>query len=137
MKQRTSLRLAGALIVVALALTAVASPTAARTSRVFASNCGKTAYRPHQLVVFCGDAGLVLDSIHWKHWGRRSANGDGTAFTKSCDPDCATGGVKRDAVSVRLSHRHYCGSSGSRYFLRITVHYPAGNILKHSLGCPY
>jgi len=118
------------------AVVALSSPSAAGGNhRVFVSNCGKTAFRPHTIVVFCGDAGVIVDRIHWRHWGFRAARGRGTAHTKTCNPDCASGGVRTDRVKVRLSHRHMC-RNGKRYFLRINVRYPAGNVLHHSLGCP-
>ena len=85
--------------------------------------------------MFCGDAGVVLTGIDWSHWGRRSASGKGTALTKTCDPDCASGGFSHKAVSIRLSNSHRCGGE-TRFFLHIDVRYPAGNVLRHSLGCP-
>jgi hypothetical protein len=126
-----------AVVAVLVVTAALGSPASARAPKVYVSQCGNSVYRPHHIVVFCGDAGVIVDDISWNHWGYRSADGGGTAFTKTCDPDCATGGFDRDRVSVHLSRRHRCGSSGRRYFLRITVRYPAGNVLRHSLGCPY
>jgi hypothetical protein len=124
-----------AIVAALLASATLISAVVAKKPKVHVSNCGESVYRPHQLVVYCGDAGVVLTGIDWSHWGRRSANGDATAATKSCDPDCATGGVTHEAVTVRLSHRHYCKGAGEPDFLRLTVRYPAGNVLRTSLGC--
>lgn len=119
-----------------LLLAAIPIPSAgAKKPNVRVSDCGDSVYRPHELVVFCGDAGVILTGIDWGHWGRRSANGDATANTKTCDPDCASGGVTKRAVTVRLSHRHYCKAAGEADFLRVAVRYPAGNVLRTSLGC--
>lgn len=134
---KAALRLAALVVISALVLSAWLLPAAvAKKSRVYVSNCGNSVYRPHHIVVFCGDAGVIVDSIQWTHWGSRSAMGQGVAVTKTCNPDCASGGVMQDPVTVRLSHRHFCASAGRTAFLHIDVNYPAGNVLRHSLGCP-
>ena len=130
-----SAKLVLGLVAALLAAAALIGSAAAKKPNAHVSNCGDSVYRPHQLVVYCGDAGVVLTGIDWSRWGRRSANGDATAVTKTCDPDCATGGVTHKAVSVRLSHRHFCKSAAEPDFLRIAVRYPAGNVLRTSLGC--
>lgn len=112
------------------------SSASAGKTRVYVSSCGNSVYRPHHIVVFCGDAGVIVNSIHWTHYGGRSANGQGVALTKTCTPDCASGGVTHDQVTLRLSHHHDCRTDGRPYFLRIDVRYPAGNVVRHSLGCP-
>jgi hypothetical protein len=138
MGMKTGWRLAVlSLISATILAAALMSSASAGNSRVYVSNCGTTAYRPHHITVFCGDAGVVVTSIDWNHWGRKSANGKGVALTKTCKPDCASGGVSQDPVSVRLSHRHFCGGVGRSVFLHIDVDYPAGNVLSHSLGCPF
>jgi hypothetical protein len=123
------------LVAALLATATLISTAAAGKPNVHVSNCGDSVYKPHHLVVYCGDAGVVLTGIDWSHWGRRSANGNATATTKSCDPDCASGGVSHDAVTVSLSHRHFCKAAGEPDFLRLAVRYPAGNVLRTSLGC--
>ena len=86
-----SAKLVLGLVAALLAAAALIGSAAAKKPIAHVSNCGDSVYRPHQLVVYCGDAGVVLTGIDWSRWGRRSANGDATAVTKTCDPDCATG----------------------------------------------
>jgi hypothetical protein len=135
MSSRRFLRLAAIAAAVVAIGALLVGPASAGRQHVLVSTCSSSAYRPHTIAVFCADAGVVISRIHWNHWGQRTANGRGTAFTKTCDPDCLSGGVTRDSVGVRLTRRHGC-ANGRSYFLRITARYPAGNVLRHSLGCP-
>jgi hypothetical protein len=130
---RSSLRPASAasalvaLVAAGATTAAVALPAAASTAtRVrVVSDCVKPHYRPSSIIVTCGDAGIILAKLHWSSWGTTSARATGRAEVKTCDPNCAAGGVKGYRVSVRLSKPEACGA-GDRRFTAISYTFTAG-----------
>ena len=76
-------------------------------------------FKPKAIIIACGDAGLVLDDISWRKWGARKAVGTGTAVSKTCNPSCAEGGVKRYPVRIRLGKRRGCPSGPKLQFRRV------------------
>ncbi|MGZ6793316.1 MAG: hypothetical protein ACXVFV_10225 [Mycobacteriales bacterium] len=91
------LRRAGALGLTVVLAGCGAAPRPA--SRVLA-DCEHLAYRPAQVVIACGDGGLVLTGLRWSAWTATRAAATGTARVKLCVPDCATG--RTGAYPVRV-----------------------------------
>ena len=83
-----------ALVVAALALTAL--PTAAN-ARSYYADCDFTPrYKPHTIILACGDGNAQLKSIHWYRWGGSNARGWTRRFIyNDCDPYCAVGRFHR------------------------------------------
>ena len=74
----------------------------------FPSRCTNSVYRPHHFVAACADAGLIVKKIRWHHYGSRYAKGRGEAVFKTCDPDCASGGLGHSRAKVRLYRPRRC-----------------------------
>jgi hypothetical protein len=95
------------------ALLLAATPASAR---VFVDSCGNALVRPKTIVFTCADAGLFIESIHWRTWGGPVATGDGLVQANTCDPFCAAGHFRSYPARVQLRHRERCGR-GLRYRL--------------------
>lgn len=120
------MRIRGAhLLAVAIAAAALlAVPALAGSHHVkFPSRCTNSVYRPHHFVAACGDAGIRVKGIRWRHYGFDFARGRGTALTKRCSPDCASGGLRRDRVKVRLYRPRRCANVGGYHFTRVWIKY--------------
>jgi hypothetical protein len=85
----------------------------------FPGHCGNSKFRPRTIVVACGDAGFIIESISWSHWGGKSARGSGTGVTKVCLPDCASGGIEKHPVSISLFRVVKCRDNERRQFTRL------------------
>ena len=55
------------------------------------STCFRATIRPHNLIVTCADGGFIMHHLHYGHWGKYRAYGQGMAKTNDCDPSCADG----------------------------------------------
>jgi hypothetical protein len=117
----------GAFVVVltlALGVFAVACATAgsATGSRTYvASNCSNAAFKPRQIVLACGDAGLIATKLQWTQWGRKKAHGAGLGKQRVCKPTCVAGKIAKGAMKLVLSRPRYCRQDGKRHFTK--VHY--------------
>jgi len=100
--------------------------TAASQRVYFPSHCGNSKFRPSTIVVACGDAGFIIEHIGWSHWGRKSARGSGTAVTKICDPDCASGGIETNPISISVFRVNECKGNGRLQFTRLAYHFGSG-----------
>jgi hypothetical protein len=47
---------------------------------------------PAKIVVFCADAGVVVQDLKWSSWKRSGAVGIGMVVYQTCTPTCAAGG---------------------------------------------
>lgn len=52
---------------------------------------------------FSGDGGNIVVRIHWANWGSKSATGYGIIGLNNCNPDCASGEVTYQDVTITLS----------------------------------
>jgi hypothetical protein len=59
---------------------------------------------------------LTLEGVHWSHWGDDGASGSGRLRVLTCQPTCASSGVKEVAARVTLSGVKRC--DGRNYFER-------------------
>ncbi len=110
----------------------LAVPALAGSHRVkFPSRCTNSVYRPHHFVAACGDAGLVVKKIDWRHYGFSYARGRGTGYYKTCIPDCASGGIRRARVKVRLYRTRRCANVGGYHFTKVRIKFLGGKPLGH------
>jgi len=100
-------------------------------------NCTNGIRRPKTIVFYCGDAGEMLTNLRWSRWGGIVAVGTGVWSVKLCDPDCATGGISKTNVTVRLYKRRSCPERSHRYYRRATIIPSAGKRAKRSIPCPF
>lgn len=94
----------------------------------FVFDCTKTVQQPRELVLYCSDAGQTLRNIRWFNWGESSATGQGTVYTKLCDPNCTEGQVSESDVKVTLMQPR--DVNGQSVFTTIQLLYttpPAGH----------
>jgi hypothetical protein len=121
--------------VFALALLAGGSALASgtRAPTVVSANCHGHNFKPGHMVLACGDAGLVVEHLDWKHWGRREANAIGTGTGRTCKPDCATGGVKSASMELRLFKPRYCSADGRVHFTKVRYRWTYGSPISGAL----
>src|SRR3954470_4500632 len=108
------------LLVLPLVL-AVAIPAAAG-GKTFLGNCtpGDPAqYKPHRILLACGDGALFVNHIKWSSWRARSARGRGRAHVNNCKPSCAGGKFHAYRARLKLRHRTTCSIGPKRQFLRV------------------
>jgi hypothetical protein len=89
--------------------------TSRRTTVAPFCDADQQAKRPHKMVLACGDGGLWASRLRWERWGGRRAVARGQIFVKTCDPDCATGGVSKHRGKVALSRPVHCGGHHFEY----------------------
>jgi hypothetical protein len=107
-------------LAVALGALAVAAAAATPSSRTYVtSNCSGASFKPHSIVLTCGDAGLVVSKLQWPQWGTMQAHGAGRGEEKICTPNCAAGKVGKAAMKVVLSKPRLCPQDEKRHFTRI------------------
>jgi hypothetical protein len=109
--------LALAIAVGAFAVAVAAAKPAGRT--YVTSDCSGAAFKPHSIVLTCGDAGLVATKLQWPQWGTKEAHGAGLGKEKVCTPNCAAGKVAKAAMKVVLSKPVLCTQDGKRHFTKI------------------
>jgi hypothetical protein len=74
-----------------------ASSTTTATSQTVAGpvifDCGEGQFvmEPTTYILYCGDAGLMLEELVWSNWGQPIASATGLLRVKNCVPDCASG----------------------------------------------
>jgi len=138
--RRRSVGLSAALLVVATALTLTGSvglaaggggaeATAAHGNHgkrtLVISNCRKARFEPKQVVLACGDAGLIAQGLDWSRWTNKGATGIGTGVFETCNPNCATGPTVRAAIQLVLSKPAKC-KGGPRLFTKVKYSWPSG-----------
>lgn len=89
---------------------------------VFPARCGGRKTRPSTIVMACGDAGFIIESISWSGWGRGTTSGVGTGVTKTCVPSCAAGGIEKHPISLVLFRKVRCKDGPSQY-TRLSYHF--------------
>lgn len=90
------------------------------------SDCNGAAFKPREVILTCGDAGLVATKMQWKHWGAARANGVGTGREKVCVPNCAAGRVATGKMQLSLFRPRLCPQDGKRHFTRVHYSWPNG-----------
>jgi hypothetical protein len=101
-----------------------ATPMAQTTenSDIYVVNCVTFEEKPVELVLYCADAGQILNEITWSSWSSTEAIGAGTSTANDCEPTCAEGKDVISAVEIKLT-KPVTSESGKRVFSNIEIQY--------------
>ena len=116
------------LLLLTLSLTVSAcnqvSPTtqSASNADIYVVNCVTFEQKPVELVLYCADAGQILNEISWSSWASTNAIGVGTSTTNDCEPTCAEGTDVVSAVEIKLT-APITGKSGKSVFSKVEIQY--------------
>ena len=101
-----------------------AAPMAQTTenSDIYVVNCVTFEEKPVELVLYCADAGQILNEITWSSWSPTEAIGTGTSTANDCEPTCAEGKDVISAVEIKLT-KPMTSESGKRVFSKIEIQY--------------
>lgn len=94
---------------------------------VVSAYCHGHNFKPGGIILACGDAGLYVEHLDWKHWGRGEANGIGTGTGKTCRPSCAEGGTKSASMEIRLFKPRFCSQDGRIHFTKMRYRWTHGS----------
>lgn len=116
------------LLLLTLSLTVSAcnqvSPTtqSASNADIYVVNCVTFEQKPVELVLYCADAGQILNEISWASWASTNATGVGTSTTNDCEPTCVEGTDVVSAVEIKLT-APITGKSGKSVFSKVEIQY--------------
>jgi hypothetical protein len=128
MKSRARLALGAAALSIAIAgVLAGGAVGRGGGPTVVSAYCHGHNFKPGRIILACGDAGLYVEHLDWKHWGRGEANGIGTGTGKTCTPSCAAGGTKSASMEIRLFKPKYCTQDHRRHFTKIRYRWTHGS----------
>ena len=91
-------------------------------SDIYVVNCVTFEEKPVELVLYCADAGQILNEISWSSWTPTEATGAGTSTANDCEPSCAEGKDVISAVEIKLT-KPVTSESGKRVFSNIEIQY--------------
>jgi hypothetical protein len=91
-------------------------------SDIYVVNCVTYEVKPVELVLYCADAGQILNEITWASWNPTEAIGAGTSTANDCEPSCAEGRDVISAVEIKLT-KPVTSESGKRVFSQIEIQY--------------
>jgi len=89
---------------------------------IYVVNCVTFEEKPVELVLYCADAGQILNEITWSSWTPTGAIGAGTSTANDCEPSCAEGKDVISAVEIKLT-KPVTSESGKRVFSNIEIQY--------------
>ena len=89
---------------------------------IYVVNCVTFEEKPVELVLYCADAGQILNEITWSSWTPNEATGMGTSTANDCEPSCAEGKDVISAVEIKLT-KPVTSESGKRVFSNIEIQY--------------
>ena len=89
---------------------------------IYVVNCVTFEEKPVELVLYCADAGQILNEITWSSWTPTEAIGAGTSTANDCEPSCAEGKDVISAVEIKLTEP-ITSESGKRVFSNIEIQY--------------
>jgi hypothetical protein len=78
--------------------------------------------KPVELVLYCADAGQILNQITWSSWTSTEAKGSGISIANDCEPSCAEGNDVISLVEIKLT-KPMTSESGKRVFSNIEIQY--------------
>jgi hypothetical protein len=115
---------------------AAAIPAAAAGGKTYLGACStsqQATYKPHKIVLACGDGALYVNHIKWTSWGAKRARGHGRVHVNTCDPSCAQGHFKTyKGGKLKLFRRRTCSNGPKHQFLRARLTFSG----KHPSGAP-
>jgi hypothetical protein len=84
-------------------------------------NCQTPSYKPHRIILFCGDVGAFISHGRYSHWESRSAIGRGRYNYNTWKPTCAGGHLKHHPIHFTLYRKRTV--NGQPLFTRVRVEY--------------
>jgi len=114
------------IVVLVAALLAVPAVASAGSSRTLAINCGLKQYKPRQIILSCGDAGIRVDHLKWSSWTSTKAVATGSYTENACSPNCAAGHTVSRPVKVTLFARGICPGQPGHVFANARFAFPKG-----------
>jgi hypothetical protein len=91
----------------------VITRTLAQTTRLYLPNrCNQGAYKPRSVIVTCGDGGVVLKRVRWRHWDKPVATGRSILRANNCQPSCAEGHYLSYHAALRVYRIRRCDDTG-------------------------
>src|SRR3954452_1897403 len=109
-------------LVLTLAL-AVAVPAAAG-GKTYLGGCSPqdhAKFKPHHVLLACGDGSLYVNHIKWRSWGKKRARGHGRAHVNDCTPSCAQGRFHTYPARLKLRHRVTCDVGPRHQFTHVRL----------------
>ena len=85
-------------------------------------NCVTFEQKPVELVLYCADAGQILNQITWSSWTSTEAKGSGISITNDCEPSCAEGSDVISKVEITL-FKPVTSEAGKVVFSQIEMQY--------------
>ena len=80
------------------------SGSSAGDQETFISECGYGyAQKPSSITLTCADGGMYVDQLEYSSWDNSSASATGIFFSNDCDPDCASGSLISNPVTIEIS----------------------------------
>jgi hypothetical protein len=89
---------------------------------LYVVNCVTFEQKPVELVLYCADAGQILNQITWSSWTSTEAKGSGISIANDCEPSCAEGSDVSSKVEIRL-FKPITSDSGKIVFSQIEMQY--------------
>jgi hypothetical protein len=89
---------------------------------LYVVNCVTFEQKPVELVLYCADAGQILNQITWSSWTSTEAKGSGISIANDCEPSCAEGSDVTSKVELRL-FKPITSESGKIVFSQIEMQY--------------
>jgi hypothetical protein len=88
-----------AIAIASMGTLAAANPASAANKpdpkKTYIVNCqGGLDFKPNQIVLACGDAGVYFADVTWSRWTINGARGVGTLTVNTCEPTCSAGNVE-------------------------------------------
>lgn len=99
----------------------------------FPSKCTNAVSKPRSIIIACGDGGLFLTSLRWRHWTERTTTARGIAHANDCKPYCAAGTFHTYPARVRLSRPALCAKKERFQYRRLTLWFH-GQKVSHNFG---
>ncbi|HEY1596204.1 MAG TPA: hypothetical protein VGF74_12465 [Thermoleophilaceae bacterium] len=118
---RSRALLTGAAVAAAVAFGATAANTGAAAVTKVPRDCRHETFKPKGILIACGDGSLFMTGMHWSSWGRKAANGVGTAHLNDCNPFCAAGHFHKYKARIKLSSAHFCRAEKVTQFRRLRL----------------
>ena len=116
------------LLLLTLSLTVSACNQLASTTQsdsnadIYVVNCVTFEQKPVELVLYCADAGQILNEISWSSWASTNAIGVGTSTANDCEPTCVEGNDVVSTVEIKLT-APITGKSGKSVFSKVEIQY--------------
>jgi hypothetical protein len=92
-KKFTTVGIAAASLGLAVSGVAFAGSATAATKPQVIQCDGKGQVKPKEIVLACGDAGIMVQDITWKKWNSNKATGTGTLRWNTCLPETCVAGI--------------------------------------------